>query len=69
MAVERERDLALSAQARQQISEIDDALVKIEQGGYGVCEASGKPIPKERLRAIPWARVRVEYKTGGLGHR
>jgi len=69
LAVERERDLALSAQARQQIAEIDDALVKIQQGGYGVCEVSGKPIPKERLKAIPWARVRVEYKTGGLGHR
>lgn len=69
LAVERERDLALSAQARQQIAEIDDALGKIQHGGYGVCEVSGKPIPKERLKAIPWARVRVEYKTGGLGHR
>lgn len=67
LAVERERDLALSARARQEITEIDHALAKIENGGYGLCEASGKPIPKERLRAIPHARLRVEYKTGGFG--
>jgi RNA polymerase-binding transcription factor DksA len=69
LQVERERDLALSARARQEIGEIDFALAKIKAGTYGVCEVSGKPIPKERLRAIPQARVRVEYKTGGFGQR
>lgn len=69
LQVERERDLALSARARQEILEIDHALTKIKARTYGVCEVSGKPIPKERLRAIPQARVRVEYKTGGFGQR
>jgi RNA polymerase-binding transcription factor DksA len=69
LAVERERDLALSAQFRSQIEDIDRALAKIDEGTYGVCEVSGQPIPKERLRAIPWARERVEYKVGGFQRR
>ena len=69
LAVERERDLALSAQARQAVEEIDHALAKFDLGTYGICEVSGEPIPKERLEAIPWARERVEYKIGGLGRR
>ncbi|MBV9952257.1 MAG: TraR/DksA C4-type zinc finger protein, partial [Acidimicrobiia bacterium] len=67
--IERERDLALSAQARQAVEEIDHALSKFADGTYGLCEVSGEPIPKERLEAIPWARERVEYKIGGLGRR
>jgi RNA polymerase-binding transcription factor DksA len=67
--IERERDLALSAQARQAVEEIDHALAKFADGTYGLCEVSGEPIPKERLEAIPWARERVEYKIGGLGRR
>jgi RNA polymerase-binding transcription factor DksA len=67
LAVERERDLALSAQARAAVAEIDHALEKITAGTYGVCEVSGLAIPKERLKAIPWARERVEYKAAGIG--
>jgi RNA polymerase-binding transcription factor DksA len=69
LAVERDFDLALSAQARQQVDEIDAALARIDAGTYGLCRVSGLPIPKERLRAIPWATERVEYKVGGLGRR
>jgi RNA polymerase-binding transcription factor DksA len=69
LAIERERDLALSAQARQAVEEIDHALAKFDLGTYGICEISGDPIPRERLEAIPWAREKVEYKTGGLGRR
>ena len=68
-AVERERDLALSAAARAAVDLIDNALQRIDNGTYGVCMISGKPIQKERLRAIPWAAERVEYKAGGLGRR
>ena len=68
-AVERERDLALSAAARAAVELIDNALRRIEDGSYGICVVSGKPIQKERLRAIPWAAERVEYKAGGLGRR
>jgi RNA polymerase-binding transcription factor DksA len=69
LAVERERDLALSAQARAQIEEIDAALARIVAGVYGVCRVSGLAIPKDRLRAIPWATERVEYKVGGFARR
>ena len=69
LAVERERDLALSAHARNAVDEIDAALQRIEDGTYGICSVSGQPIPKERLKAIPWATERVEFKAGGLGRR
>ena len=69
LAVERERDLALSNQARQAVEQIDAALGRIKAGTYGICVASGKSIPQERLRAIPRAAERVEYKVGGLGNR
>jgi RNA polymerase-binding transcription factor DksA len=67
LAVERERDLALSAQARTAVDQIDGALARIEAGTYGLCVTSGLAIPQERLKAIPWAAQRVEYKVGGLG--
>ena len=69
LAVARDLDLALSAQARDAVEEIDAALERIRKGTYGVCIKSGKPIPQERLKAIPWAAERVEYKAGGLGRR
>ena len=69
MNVERERDLALSAQARQAVEEIDRALEKIEEGSYGVCERCGQPIAKARLKAIPQASLCVPCKSGGLLRR
>lgn len=69
MVVERERDLALSAQARQTIADIDQALERLAKGTYGYSEASGRPIPRERLEAIPWATELVEEKVGGIGRR
>ncbi|MBC8364055.1 MAG: hypothetical protein H8E59_03525 [Actinobacteria bacterium] len=68
-AVARDLDLALSAQARDAVDQIDAALERIRKGVYGVCVQSGKNIPKERMKAIPWAAERVEYKAGGLGRR
>jgi RNA polymerase-binding transcription factor DksA len=69
LVVERERDLALSAQARQTVIDIDAALGRIKDGSYGFSVVSGRPIPKERLKAIPWATELVEEKVGGLGSR
>lgn len=63
IAVERDRDLALSAAARQAVSEIDAALERLDAGTYGICLVSGDPIPRERLEAIPEASVCVQYKT------
>ncbi len=66
LAVERERDLALSAQARASVELIDAALGRIDAGTYGICIHSGQQIPPERLEAIPWAAERVEFKTGSF---
>jgi RNA polymerase-binding transcription factor len=41
---------------------IEEALVRIDQGSYGVCQICGKPIPKVRLDAVPWTRVCRECK-------
>jgi RNA polymerase-binding protein DksA len=67
LAVERERDLALSAQARAAIEQIDRAIEKIHDGSYGKCDSCGTAIPKERLRALPYAALCVKCKSGGLG--
>ena len=69
LAVERERDLALSAQARAAVEQIDLAVEKIHAGTYGQCENCGTAIPKERLRALPYAALCVKCKSGGLGLR
>ena len=69
MVVERERDLALSAQARETITEIDAAIGRIQEGAYGYSTTSGRPIPRERLEAIPWATELVSEKVGGIGRR
>jgi DnaK suppressor protein len=69
LAVERERDLALSAQASFAVEEIDLALIKIKEGTYGVCEQCHSTIPKERLRALPYAALCVQCKSAGFATR
>ena len=67
MVVERERDIALGAQARQTVADIDGALERLKTGAYGYSIESARPIPRDRLEAIPWATVLVEEKVGGIG--
>jgi DnaK suppressor protein len=69
MNIERERDLALSAQARAAVDEIDRALAKIEAGTYGRCEQCGEPIKRARLKVIPHAALCIACKSGGLSRR
>lgn len=58
---EQEFALGLMDSERKLLNEIDDALQRIEDKTYGICEATGKPIGKARLQAQPWARYCVEY--------
>jgi RNA polymerase-binding transcription factor DksA len=60
-----DRDFALSLLSQEQdaLYEIDQALKRIEIGTYGVCEMSGKAIPRARLEAIPFARFTVECQS------
>lgn len=57
-----DRDFALSLLSSDQdaIYEIDEALLRMERKSYGVCELTGKAIPKSRLEAIPWTRFTVQ---------
>ena len=66
LAVERERAKVLSDQDRQIVIEIDAALARIESGDYGYSVVSTKPIPRERLEAIPWATELVSERVGGI---
>jgi DnaK suppressor protein len=58
---EQEFALGLMDSERKLLKEIDDALERIEQKTYGICEGTGKKISKARLKANPWARYCVEY--------
>jgi DnaK suppressor protein len=57
-----DRDFALSLLSSDQdaIYEIEEALKRIEKNTYGICELTGKPIPRSRLEAIPWTRFTVQ---------
>ena len=52
------------------LREIEEALVRIEEGAYGLCMGTGQPIDKKRLQACPWAKYSIEYaKTLEKGRR
>jgi RNA polymerase-binding transcription factor DksA len=52
--------LGLAETERQRLVEIDDALARIADKTYGVCQMTGKPIPDARLDAKPWAKYTIE---------
>jgi RNA polymerase-binding transcription factor DksA len=61
---EFDHDLALAELSAEQeaLFEVDEALKRIQNGTYGVCEETGTPIPAARLRAVPWARFAKEVE-------
>ena len=69
VTVDRERNLALSGQAALAVEEIDYAAQRVADKTYGYCERCFQPIPKPRLRALPYARLCVACKSGGLSRR
>ena len=58
---EQEFTLGLVEKDRNLLREINAALGKIQNGTYGICEGTGKPIAKARLEAQPWARFSIEH--------
>ena len=58
---EQEFTLGLVEKDRNLLREINAALAKIQNGTYGICEGTGKPISRPRLEAQPWARYSIEY--------
>lgn len=57
---ERTVSLELSSQEYHVLKQVERALNKIEEGTYGICDLTEKPIPKKRLDVIPYATMTVE---------
>jgi DnaK suppressor protein len=61
--------LKLGERESQIVADIDQALLRIEEGSYGTCARCGKPIPEERLEAMPTARYDAECQALIEGQR
>ena len=59
IAIERFADVAIHDQIIHQLAAVDDALARVAEGTYGICEVCGLRIAPERLEAIPWAATCV----------
>ena len=61
--VSQEIEYRLSERASQVIADIDQALMRIDEGSYGVCARCGRDIPERRLDAVPTARYDAECQS------
>ena len=59
-AYQREFMFNLSGSERRLLRQVEEALERLDQGGYGTCDHCGEPIGSKRLKAIPWARYCVD---------
>lgn len=62
MTQTKEELTTMAARQQKFIQALQAALVRIENKTYGICRATGKLIPKERLRAVPHATLSIEAK-------
>ena len=58
----KELDMVLEENVREMLAQVDAALAKIDSGEYGKCDSCGKPIAKERLKAMPMAELCIDCK-------
>ena len=59
---EREKALAIENSVNDLLHQVEEALGRIEDGTFGVCEVCDQPIHPDRLRAIPYARLCINCK-------
>ena len=59
---EREKDLSILEQIDSELGDVEWALKRLDDGTYGTCEVDGKPIPEDRLEALPAARLCKEHQ-------
>ncbi|OZI08165.1 molecular chaperone DnaK [Siphonobacter sp. BAB-5385] len=59
---ERENLSQLAARLQKYATQLENALIRIKNGTYGVCVDTGKLIPKERLRVVPHTQQTIEAK-------
>jgi len=65
-AMEREKTFLFASRGSKFISQLDDALMRIESKTYGQCKVCGLLVPKERLDAVPTAQTCAEFKNTGI---
>ena len=58
----KEENSRLAARQQKFINNLENALIRIENGTYGICRVTGKLISKERLRSVPHATLSIEAK-------
>jgi DnaK suppressor protein len=63
---ERSRLISVVKALRSNLRDAEHALAKMEAGSYGTCERCGRPIPLERLEALPWVLLCMECKQKGI---
>jgi RNA polymerase-binding transcription factor len=63
MDVNQEIELRLGERQSQLVADIDQALLRIDEGSYGVCARCGRPIDERRLEALPTARYDAACQT------
>ncbi|MBM2845386.1 MAG: TraR/DksA family transcriptional regulator [Bacteroidetes bacterium] len=61
-AMEREKTFLFASRGSKFVNQLDDALMRIDAGAYGMCKVCQLLIPKERLEAVPTAQTCAEYK-------
>ena len=59
---ERERDLSLSENVKDILKRVNEALERIDNGTFGVCQMCSQNIPEERLKALPYANLCISCK-------
>ena len=60
--LETQQEQSIQVNEQALLTEVQEALKRIEQGTYGKCVVCGRPIPEKRLEAIPWAALDVEHE-------
>jgi RNA polymerase-binding transcription factor DksA len=60
----KEENSRLAARQQKFINSLENAMIRIENGSYGICRATGKLISKERLRSVPHATLSIDAKLG-----
>jgi DnaK suppressor protein len=66
---EREKDLSLENNVRDLLGKIEKALVRMDEGTYGICERCGNPIEKARVKALPYASLCIKDAQAASRHR
>jgi RNA polymerase-binding protein DksA len=66
---EREKDLSLENNVRDLLAKIEKALVRMDEGTYGICERCGNPIEKARVKALPYASLCIKDAQAASRHR